>query len=209
MTIASTRSGEVVSILGPFGAERAIPGSFKGAPTERAKAASPRSIPKSPAQTAERSNVVVRHHLTIVAALAFVVLNVAATAAASTRVTVPANTPIAFHVLAAIDTHENHVGDVVPIETIGDTIIDGRVAVPDGSKGTCAVSKAEQPGGHGHPGSIELTCAYVVSADHGRIRLTDDAIREEGEKKRGVATVAGVLTYGLASNADSRQRGLD
>jgi len=40
-----------------------------------------------------------------------------------------------------------------------------------------------------------------VSADHGRIKLTDDPIREEGEKKRGVATVAGVLTYGLASNA--------
>lgn len=97
--------------------------------------------------------VIFRHHLTTVAALAFVGLGFTATSAASTRVTIPTNTPIAFHVLAAIDTRENHVGDVVPIETIGDTIVDGWVVVPDGSKGSCAVSKAEQPGGHGHPGS--------------------------------------------------------
>ena len=122
-------------------------------------------------------------------------------AMAATRITVPDGTAIPFHVLSTVNTQDNHVGDVVPVQTVGDVIVDGWIVVPDASKGECQISKVEQSGGHGHPGSIELSCSYVVSADRGRLKLQSAAITQEGERKRGVATVAGIFTYGLASNA--------
>ena len=120
---------------------------------------------------------------------------------AATRVTIPDGTAIPFHLVAAVDTEENHVGDIVPIQSVGDVVVDGFIVVPDGSKGECAVSKVEHSGGHGHPGTIEVTCTYVVSADHGRLRLRNTVFTQEGERKRGIATVAGIFTYGIASNA--------
>lgn len=120
---------------------------------------------------------------------------------AATRVTVPDGTPIPFHLVSGVNTEENHVGDIVPISTVGDVVVDGWVVIPDASKGECQVAKVEPSGGHGHPGKIELTCTYVVSADHGRLRLQNAVISQEGEKKHGIATVAGIFTYGIASNA--------
>lgn len=122
-------------------------------------------------------------------------------ASAATRVAIPDGTSIPFHLVSGVSTEENHVGDIVPISTVGDVVVDGWIVVPDGSKGECQVSKVEPSGGHGHPGTIQLACTYVVSADHGRLRLQNTVISQEGEKKHGIATVAGIFTYGIASNA--------
>lgn len=128
-------------------------------------------------------------------------LLLATQAMAATRVTIPDGTAIPFHLLAAVTTEENHVGDIVPIQTAGDVVVDGFIVVPDASKGECSVSKVEPAGGHGHPGTIEVTCSYIVSADHGRIKLRNTVFTQEGERKHGIATVAGIFTYGIASNA--------
>lgn len=120
---------------------------------------------------------------------------------AKTRVLVPDATAVPVHLIAPINSAENHVGDLVSFVTVSDVVVNGWVVVPAGSKGQGHITKIDQAGGHGHPGTLDIVCDWVFSADGGKIRLQSTPFEAVGKTSHGGATVAGIFTYGLASNA--------
>jgi hypothetical protein len=103
--------------------------------------------------------------------------------------------------VAAVNSSENHVGDIVEFVTTNDVVVNGWVVIPAGAKGQGHIVKIDLAGGHGHPGTLDMACDWVYSADGGKIRLQPTAFEAVGKTSHGGATVAGIFTYGLASNA--------
>ena len=142
-----------------------------------------------------------KQHRALTAALIFTLGTTSFVTAAQTRVLVPDATSVPVHLVAPVNSSENHVGDLVPFVTESDVVVSGWVIIPGGSKGEGHITRIDLAGGHGHPGTLDMVCDWVVSADGGKIRLQPAAFEAIGKTSHGGATVAGIFTYGLASNA--------
>ena len=122
-------------------------------------------------------------------------------ATVNTRVIVPDDTVVAVQVTEQLTSAVNHAGDVFDINVTGAVSAGGYIVVAANAKGRGHVTKIDEAGGHGHPGTVEVALDYVFAVDGEKIRLKDTPIDQIGEKAHSGATVAGIFTYGLASNA--------
>lgn len=116
-------------------------------------------------------------------------------------VTVPDDTLVSVQLATNVSSADNHVGDIFEVQVTDDVNAGGYLIITRSAKGRGHVVKIDPAGGHGHPGTIEVVIDYIFSVDGLKIKLKDSPLRQEGTKAKGGATVAGIFTYGLASNA--------
>lgn len=139
--------------------------------------------------------------LAIATTLACAVGAAPAMAATGTLITVPDDTTVAVQLVSPVTSADNHVDDIVDLHVTDRVNVGGYVIIAANAKGRGHVTKIDPAGGHGHPGEIEIVLDYVYAVDGHKIKLKDTPIAQEGQKAHGGATVAGIFTYGLASNA--------
>ena len=133
--------------------------------------------------------------------LSLLIATAAVAAEAKVRITVPDDTIVSVQLIEPVTSGENHIGDLVDFKTVDTVSAGGYVIIASNAKGRGRVVKVDPAGGHGHAGTVEIVVDYVFAVDGFKIKIKDTPFRQEGQKARGGATVAGIFTYGLASNA--------
>jgi hypothetical protein len=116
-------------------------------------------------------------------------------------VTVPDDTVVPVQLVQPVTSADNKVGDIFDVRVTEPVNAGGYVIIASNAKGRGHVTKIDRAGGHGHAGTVAVVIDYVYSVDGLKVRLKDAPTSQEGSKQRGGATVAGIFTYGIASNA--------
>ena len=130
---------------------------------------------------------------------------------------VPAGTLVPVHLVGVLSSGSARVDETFQIQVAQDVIVDGMIAIRQGSGGQGHIIDSKGASGSGRSGSISLTFDYVFSADGGRVRLSQAAQTQTEEDRKGAsspATIVGIATFGIGglfghNLAHGRQKTID
>lgn len=108
----------------------------------------------------------------------------------------PTDTMVRIRLLDSIDSKNWKEGDQFPYEVASDVVVDGRVAIPAGTKGTGVVSRARRAGSFGKEGKIELSFGSLPVEGGRTVELVLSDKARQGNEKEDLA--AGASLAGLA-----------
>lgn len=114
----------------------------------------------------------------------------------TTIVPMPTDSLVRIKLLDTIDSKNWKEGDQFPYEVSQDVVVDGRVAIPAGTKGTGVVSRARKAGSFGKEGKIELSFGSITVAGGRTVELVLSDKARQGNDKEHLA--AGASLAGLA-----------
>ena len=143
--------------------------------------------------------------------------SVASPAPGVTTVLLPAGTLVPVHVVGVLSSGSAKVDDTFQIQVSQDVIVDGMIAIRQGSGGQGHILDSTGASGSGRSGSISLAFDYVFSADGGRVRLSQSPQTQAEEDRKGAsstATIVGIATFGIGglfghNFAHGRQKTID
>lgn len=117
-------------------------------------------------------------------------------AAVGANLDLPTDTLVRIKLLDTIDSKNWKEGDQFPYQIVQDVIVDGRVAIPAGTKGAGVISRAREAGSFGKEGKIELSFGAIQIAEGRTVELQLSDKARQGNEKNGLA--AGASLAGLA-----------
>jgi hypothetical protein len=124
---------------------------------------------------------------------------VAAPALAGQPVTLPVGTVVPLVTTTPLSSKVNVKGDMVPLRTARDVVIDGRVAIPADTEAVGQIADARAKGAMGMSGKLTLRPLYLEIG--GRVvRLTGAAV-EKGEVDPGAVVGMVLLTPGFTGRS--------
>lgn len=114
----------------------------------------------------------------------------------TTMVPLPTDSLVRIRLLDTIDSRNWKEGDQFPYEVSQDVIVDGRVAIPAGTRGVGVVTRARKAGSFGKEGKIELSFGSIQVAGGRTVELVLSEKARQGNDKEHLA--AGASLAGLA-----------
>ncbi|HHL31294.1 MAG TPA: hypothetical protein ENJ41_01825 [Oceanospirillales bacterium] len=131
-------------------------------------------------------------------AIVFITLTfntIAMNSTSDTNVTLKKGTMIPVRLAQNINGNLDNQGDRIFFEVINDVTVKGHVVVPKGSFVTGKITNAETRKSMGKAGKLTIDARSVNAIDGQAIRITREAMTNEGRKRTG-ATVAHVIMWG-------------
>lgn len=114
----------------------------------------------------------------------------------TTMVPLPTDSLVRIRLLDTIDSKNWKEGDQFPYEVSQDVVVDGRLAIPAGTKGVGVVTRARRAGSFGKEGKIELSFGSIQVAGGRTVELVLSEKARQGNDKEHLA--AGASLAGLA-----------
>lgn len=115
------------------------------------------------------------------------------------RVSLPAQSLVKVQLLKTIDSGQAKVGDEVVYEVVEDVVVEGRVVIPTGVRGTATVTEVASAGRLGKDGRVVVDFGRLTSLDGTRIKLRVDETATEKNKSLELAagaSMAGIVLLG-------------
>jgi len=124
---------------------------------------------------------------------------VAAPALAGQPVTLPVGTVVPLVTTTPLSSKVNVKGDMVPLRTARDVVIDGRVAIPADTEAVGQIADARAKGAMGMSGKLTLRPLYLEIG--GRVVRLTGAAAEKGEVDPGAVVGMVLLTPGFTGRS--------
>ena len=124
---------------------------------------------------------------------------VAAPALAGQPVTLPIGTAVPLVTTTALSSKVNVKGDMVPLRTARDVVIDGRIVIPADTEAMGQIADARAKGAMGMSGKLTLRPLYLEVG--GRIVRLTGAAAEKGEVDPGAVVGMVLLTPGFTGRS--------
>ncbi len=106
---------------------------------------------------------------------------------------IPKETLVKVRLLETVNSGENKANDTVPYEVVKDVIVDNKLIIPAGTKGTATVTSVTAAGRLGRDGKLEVEFGRVVALDGTKLDLNISERSAEENKSLHMAAGASML----------------
>lgn len=109
---------------------------------------------------------------------------------------IPKDTTINVELTSAISSKTSHKGDIVPLQTSSNLVINDVVVIPAGTKVNGVITVARKNGMFGRSGKLEFTINDVKTLNNIRVPLQYTGKKKAGNDGGAVAVAAAVTLVG-------------
>jgi len=109
--------------------------------------------------------------------------------------TIPAQTPVRFHLTEAISSNGSKSGTPFTFVLLDPIVAGTTTLVPSGATGSGTLILAGHAGSSGHEGDLTLRLDSIQTSDGRRIMFADQRLRINGHNKKIMAGVLGFIPY--------------